>query len=129
MSSDLKPYGTSFSLLFLFAPLQLSCLMCLFSCLKSALSIKQAKQTMTKHFYHKNQIGQQENIDDFSCSANVHAQIPYILCQYAPAYTVWNSKRLKLCCPKGACAIVKYTVPRHTCAYHKEEITKTLSYI
>ena len=35
----------------------------------------------------------------------------------------------ELCCRKGACAIVKYTVPRHTSAYHKEEITRTLSYI
>ena len=35
----------------------------------------------------------------------------------------------ELCCNKGACAIVKYTVPRHTCTYHKEEITRTLSYI
>ena len=35
----------------------------------------------------------------------------------------------ELCCLKSACAIVKYTVPRHTCTYHKEEITRTLSYI
>ena len=28
----------------------------------------------------------------------------------------------ELCCNKGACAIVKYTVPRHTCTYHKEEM-------
>ena len=57
----------------------------------------------------------------------------YILCQYAPACSVWSSKTLnngsELCCPKGACAIVKYTVPRHTCTYHKEEATRTLSYI
>ena len=32
-------------------------------------------------------------------------------------------------CPKGACAIDKYALPRHTRAYHKEEITRTLSYI
>ena len=35
----------------------------------------------------------------------------------------------ELSCHKGACAIVKYTVPRHTGTYHKEEITRTLSYI
>ena len=46
------------------------------------------------NFLPRNQIGQLENIDDFICTANAHAQIPDILCQYAPAYTVWNSKRL-----------------------------------
>ena len=35
----------------------------------------------------------------------------------------------ELCCPKDACAIVKYAVPRQTCTYHKEEITRTLSFI
>ena len=40
----------------------------------------------------------------------------------------WNNGS-ELCCPKAACAIVEYAVPRHTCIYHKEEITRTLSYI
>ena len=30
---------------------------------------------------------------------------------------------------KGARAIVKYTLPRHTCTYHKNETTGILFYI
>ena len=54
--------------------------------------------------------------------ANTHQHIPYGIQK-----DLNNSS--ELCCLKGACAIVKYTVPRHTSAYHKEEITRTLSYI
>ena len=54
--------------------------------------------------------------------ANTYQHIPYGIPKD------WNNGS-ELCCPKGACAIVKYTVPRHTCTYHKEEITRTLSYI
>ena len=57
------------------------------SFLLANLSIKAFDQTgktgKDKNFYHKNQIGQHQNIDDFICSANAHAhaQTPYILRQ------------------------------------------------
>jgi len=54
--------------------------------------------------------------------ANTHQHTPYGIKKYL-------KNDFELYSPKGACAIVKYTVPRHACTYHKEEITRTLSYI
>ena len=117
-------------------------LMCLFSWFKSSHSIKEAKQTKTKKMYHKNQIGQHENIDGSNRTARKYWRF-HLLSKCAPANAIYSmpmrtgiySTEFKktygseLCCPKGACAVVKYTLPRHTSAYHKEEITRTLSYI
>ena len=73
---------------FFFLLFQPSCLLCLFSCLKSFLSIKQAKQTRTKKFYQNNEIRHDENINEFFAQqtrmrkfhtfyANTHQHIPY----------------------------------------------------
>ena len=49
---------------------------------------------------------------------------------FAPLWTSTNLMVLNMawnkCFFQGACAIVKYVVPRHTWMYHMEEITRTL---
>ena len=57
----------------------------------------------------------------FVCTANAQAWMSCILCQYAPARTIWKNTRLIMalnhrwqCFCKSACAIVKYTPPHDT---------------
>ena len=38
--------------------------------------------------------GRHEIMDYVNCSVDAHAQIPIILCQNAPARTVWNKTKL-----------------------------------
>ena len=102
--------------------------MCLFSLLKSLLSIKQVKQTKRKNFYHKNQIYWWFHFLRKRACANSIYFTPIRIRIYRMEFQKTN-KGCELCCPKGACAIVKYTVPRHTCTYHKEEMSRTFSYI
>ena len=56
---------------------------------------KQKNKTQTKKVSKPSLMGQHEIMDYFICSANVHVQMLSILCQYAPARTVWIKTRLQ----------------------------------